>query len=271
MGTSAKIMDWMTDEYNKISREHQYGIFTGKSVEFNGSVGREEATGRGVVLCIERWATLNDINLSEKTYIVQGFGNVGSNVCKFMNKLGAICIAIGDHTGYFKDTDGINISSLIEYAAKNKSIKDFNNYPLITKNEFFSIKCDIIVPAALEHEITKDIANLIDCKLVVEAANGPVTYEGDTILNVKNIEIIPDILCNAGGVTVSYFEWLQNRHHQYWDIDEINEKLQKKMFETFDKIYKNKPVKNMSLRESCYYYSLKNLENNYVKRGIIKL
>jgi glutamate dehydrogenase/leucine dehydrogenase len=270
MGTNSKHMDYMIDEYQKISREHQYGTFTGKSIELNGSVGRTEATGKGVVLCIQRWAKHNHFNLSKSTFIVQGFGNVGSYASKFMIALGAKCLAIGDHTCYIKDDDGLDIDQLFDYNQKNKSINGFGNYNGISKDEFFSIKCDIIIPAAMEHQIDEHIAELINCSLIAEAANGPTTPEGDIIINQKKIELIPDILCNAGGVTVSYFEWLQNRQHEYWDINKVSCKLEQKMFAAFDLVYIDKPEKDMSLRESCYYFSMKNLENAYVKRGVIK-
>jgi len=266
MGTNSQIIDFMIDERCSITRQNDLACITGKSIY--GSKGRTEATGKGVILCLERWAHYNDVNLQNTTFIIQGFGNVGSYAAKYLSDMGSKCIGVGDHTGYIVDDNGLDINQLFSYNNLNKSIKGFSKNT-VSKNDFFSLNCDIIIVAALEHEIDENIANLINCKVVVEGANGPTTYEGDVILNNKKIDVLPDILCNSGGVTVSYFEWLQNLSNEYWTAEKVNKKLNEKMISIFDKVYNDKINQNITFRESCYYHSLMNLQNIGIKKGLL--
>ena len=268
VNTNSQIMDWMTDEYNIISGNQNLGsniksVFTGKSLHFGGSHVREEATGRGVALMIKEWADKNDYNLRGKNYIIQGFGNVGYHTCEVLSSFGMNLIAVGDHTCYLYAPEGLNIFNLKKYINDNKSIKDYDHGTELSKEDFFKLKCDIIIPSALELQINKDIAENIDCSLIVEAANGPIDNEAEEILENKKIDIIPDILANSGGVLVSYYEWLQNKRDEYWTEKEIRNKFDIKITDTFKKIYNLSEKNNCSLREASYIYSLNKLNEKY--------
>ena len=175
-------------------------------------------------------------------------------------------IAVGDHSGYIYSKEGFNTFNLKEYVDTNKCIKDYEHGTKINKEDFFSIKCNIIIPSALELQINKDIADNIDCDLIVEGANGPIDSEAEDILESKNIPIIPDILANSGGVLVSYYEWLQNKRDEYWSEKYIKNKFDEKMEDSFKKIYNISLKNNFTLRESCYMYALNKLENNFKRR-----
>ena len=266
MGTNSQIMDWMSDTYQTISHGH-ISCFTGKSIECGGSQGREEATGFGVVCCIKNWADINNFDLRGKTYIIQGFGNVGSNTAVFLSYLGLICIGVGDHSGYIINHEGFNIFKLKNYVKDNGSIENYDSGTKITKEDFFSTECDIIIPAALELVICGDDANKIDCKLIVEAANGPIDLDAEEILENKGIDIIPDILANSGGVVVSYYEWLQNKRYEYWNKDEILNKLESKMKSTYNDVYRYSQEKNINMRMASYNLALNHISSVYQRKG----
>lgn len=273
VGTNSQIMDWMMDEYNKISGENNItsnmkSIFTGKSIICGGIEGREEATGRGVALTVEEWAKNNNYNLRGKNYIIQGFGNVGSYTAEVLSNHGMNLIAVGDDSGYLYFKEGFNVYKLKEYIDENKNLNDYPIGDKLTKEEFFSLDCEIIIPAALELQIDEEIANNIKCKMIIEAANGPVTYEAEEILQDKNIEIIPDILANSGGVLVSYYEWLQNRRDEVISYKDVINNLDNGMRKTYNKILYISNKYNCSLREASYIYSLKKIEKTYERRGI---
>ena len=274
VNTNSNIMDWMTDEYNNISgsfnsTSNMKSVFTGKSLDFGGSEVREEATGRGVALNIREWAKKKDYELKGKNYIIQGFGNVGYYTCELLNSFGMNLIAVGDHSGYIYSKEGFNIFNLKEYVSKNKCLHGYEGGEEITKEEFFKLKCNVLIPSALELQITQENAADIDCDLIVEAANGPVEHEAEEILENNNITIIPDILANSGGVLVSYYEWLQNKRDEYWTAKYIRDKFDIKIEDTFKKIYSLSIKNNCSLRDACFIYSLNKLENNYKRKQII--
>ena len=271
VNTNSQIMDWMTDEYNKISGNHNStsnmkSIFTGKSIHFGGSHVREEATGRGVALMIKEWADKKDYNLRGKNYIIQGFGNVGYHTCVVLSTFGMNLIAVGDHSCYLYAPEGLNIFNLKEHSNINNSVKNYEFGTEISKEDFFKLKCDIIIPSALELQINKEIAENIDCTLIVEAANGPIDNEAEEVLEKKNITIIPDILANSGGVLVSYYEWLQNKRDEYWSEKEIRDKFDEKISDTFKKIYSLSVRNNCTLREASYIYSLNKIEDHYKRK-----
>jgi len=271
MGTNSKIIDYMTDQYQKLKGRHHLGVFTGKSLNFGGSLGREYSTGKGVALCVERYIEKNKLNTNDLTYIVQGFGNVGSYTSLFLKEMGLKCLGVGDHTAYIYDPNGIDVKDLFKYNKNNKKIAGYNSQS-ITKDEFFKIKCDFILPCAMESQITEENVDNINCKAIFEGANGPINCYADIQLKNKGIDVLPDILCNGGGVIVSYFEWLQNIHSEYWTEEKVNEKLKIHIFNAFDNIwsqYVNN--KDKSLRYYCYYTSLKKIENNLKARGLISL
>lgn len=273
VGTTSQIMDWMTDEYNnnnKLKREQ--GVFTGKSIECGGSEGREEATGRGVAMTVKEWAKQENIDLKGKTFIVQGFGNVGKYAALTLESFGMKMIGVGDHGGYVHNEEGIYVDSMIQHIKDVGSVKGFwgttNGYQCgdpITIDEFFALKADVVVPAALESQITAERAEKIDCQLIVEGANGPTTSEADLVLKEKGIRVIPDILANSGGVLVSYYEWLQNKQSMKWEKQEVLDKLDYKMGHCYNKIDELSKKYNCTMREASFVYSLQSLEKIYNK------
>ena len=264
MGTNSKIIDYMTDQYQKLNGRHNLGVFTGKSLNFGGSLGREYSTGKGVALCVERYIYHHKLNPQELTFTTQGFGNVGYWTSFFLSELGLKCLAIGDHTAYYYHQDGINVKEAGDYVKKHKGLKGFRDNE-IDINKFFDIEADFILPCALESQITLENVDKIKCRAIFEGANGPVSVDADLKLNERGIDVYPDIFCNSGGVIVSYFEWLQNKNSEYWTEELVNEKLKNKMFSNFDSI--NLPG---SKREHCYFKALQKLENNLKSRGLIK-
>lgn len=266
MGTNSQIMDWMIYGYNKISGKASpdFGVFTGKSEACEGNVAREGATGKGIVLCIKEWAARKGVNLEGKRYILQGFGNVGSYTAKILHSLGMRLVGVGDHTCYITNEEGFNEFALSEYAKKNGSLKGYySDDKEITREQFFSIHCDIVIPAALELQITRSIARQLNCKLVVEGANGPTSTRADNVLVDRGIELIPDILANSGGVIVSYLEWLANKQHTTFDKKYTNDWLEQRMKETFAKVYTISMEKNITLRMASYFVALKKLNEHY--------
>ena len=267
MGTNSKIMNWMSDTYQKLGHAHKHGAFTGKSVELGGSQGREEATGYGVVCCLRNWAKKNNYSLQGKTYIIQGFGNVGSNTSLLLTKLGMICVGVGDHTKYLVNQEGFNVYKLKEHVSEKKNISEYEGGQEISADDFFKIKCNVLIPAACELVILKDRAENLNCDLIVEAANGPLDLEADEICKNSNIEIIPDILANSGGVIVSYYEWLQNKRCEYHEKEIILEMLEKRMSNTFESVYDLSKRKNISMRMASYILSLEHLNKVYKLKG----
>jgi glutamate dehydrogenase (NAD(P)+) len=267
MGTNSQTMDWMMDTYNMFNNRHTKGVFTGKSIECGGSHGREEATGRGITICIKKWAEDNNIDLQGKTFMLQGYGNVGCFTALRLVQMGMVMIGVGDYTGYLHSTEGFNVFKLKDYVMTNGSVKDYNGGSKITRDEFFGTECDIFIPAALELQICEKEANMLKCKVVVEAANGPTNIEGEEILKQKNIDILPDILCNSGGVVVSYYEWLQNKRHEYWSLESVREKLETQMINTYNKVAQLSRKKNISYRMACYKIALERINAVYLKRG----
>ncbi len=267
LGTNAQTMDWMLHAYHSIQPRHHnhkdFGIFTGKSILYGGNQARNGATGRGVVVCIKKWAEHNNIKLEGKTYIIQGFGNVGSQTAYYLHSMGMILIGIGDHTGYIESKDGFNVFKMIEYVKKNKSIEGCGVGEPIEFEDFFKLKCDIVIPAALELQINADVASNLNCKVVVEAANGPTDFKADEILKERGIDLIPDILANSGGVIASFMEWKQNKQHTIFDEKVVNDWLEKRMKETYDKVEKISSEKQITKRMACYYLSLSTIDKHY--------
>jgi glutamate dehydrogenase (NAD(P)+) len=271
MGTNSQIMDWMVQQNQTMNsfNPHDCGMFTGKSIVCGGSLGRDEATGMGVVICIREYFKLNNIDPKNKTYIIQGFGNVGSHTSKLLTKMGLTCLAIGDNTGFYYNKNGFNIKSVDEHLEKYPNLLNYVDCTFISKNTFFKTECDIIIPAALELQIDKQFAEIINCKFIVEAANGPIDLVADEILNSKNIPIIPDILANSGGVVVSYYEWLQNTRHEYWDIHKIHQSLDSRMTKLFHDVSHYTIKNNVTMRTSAYILALKRIESVFHNKNNI--
>jgi len=276
VGTTPQIMDWMTDEYNKISRtSNTHGVFTGKSIECGGSEGRNEATGRGVAMCVQQWALQNDVDLNGKTFILQGFGNVGKHAAYTLEKFGMKMLAVGDHGGYVMNEHGLKVSEIDEHVQTQGSLKGFYGPTYgfvkgvhIYKDEFFALETTVVIPAALEMQIGEEEAKHMKCDVIVEGANGPLTDKADEILKERNITVVPDILANSGGVLVSYYEWLQNKQDVKWDESDVLAKLDGKMGECYNKVTKIAKEYDCTLREASFIYSLQSIEKVYKKRGI---
>ncbi len=268
MGTAGREMAWILDEFNKITGEDSPGVITGKPIVIGGSLGRDAATGRGVM--VNTLAALKKMNLNPKevTAAVQGFGNVGSHAARLLAEQGIKIVAIGDHTATFYNEKGIDVKAALDYVAKNNRVlKGFTGGTEIKANEIITCKCDVLVPAALQNVITEELAHSIQAKLIVEGANGPTMPEADPILNEKNIIVVPDILANSGGVTVSYFEWVQNKAGYYWSEEEVNSKHDEKMEVAFAHVWKNASDFKTSMRIAAYITALQKIEQGVTLKG----
>lgn len=268
MGTSAREMAWILDEFNKISGEDTPGVVTGKPIILGGSLGRDAATGRGVMVCTRVALKKLNIDLKNATAAVQGFGNVGGHAARLLNEQGIRVVAISDHTGAFYNEKGIDVRAALDHAAKNERVlKGFKGGTEITNEELLTCKCDVLVPAALQNVITEEIAHKINAKIVVEGANGPTLPEADHVLREKNILVVPDILANSGGVTVSYFEWVQNKMGYYWSETEVNEKHDINMEIAFASVWDNASAYKTSMRIAAYITALKKIEQAAKLKG----
>lgn len=268
MGTSGREMAWILDEFNKVTGEDSPGVITGKPIVIGGSLGRDAATGRGVM--VNTLAALKKMGLNPKevTAAVQGFGNVGSHTARLLSEQGIKIVAIGDHTATFYNEKGIDIAAALDFAAKNNRVlKGFTGGTEIGSHDILTCKCDVLVPAALQNVITEEIAHGIQAKLIVEGANGPTMPEADAILNDKKIIVVPDILANSGGVTVSYFEWVQNKAGYYWSENEVNTKHDEKMELAFASVWNNASQYKTSMRIAAYITALQKIEQGVKLKG----
>ncbi|MCW4006633.1 MAG: Glu/Leu/Phe/Val dehydrogenase [Candidatus Bathyarchaeota archaeon] len=237
MYTDGQTMAWIMDTYSQLKGYRVPESVTGKPVEIGGSEGRLEATGRGVIHCIKEAAPKINLKLGNATVAVQGFGNVGYSAAKTASELGCKVVAISDSTGAVYNPNGINITKLLAHKEKTGSVQNFKEAANKTNEELLECQCDILIPAALENQITQKNADQIKAQVVAEAANGPTTPQADRILHEKGTCLIPDILANSGGVTVSYFEWVQNLTREQWALHEVNRKLEAKMTKAFNDVY----------------------------------
>ena len=255
VNTNAQVMSWFMDEYSQL---HGYSpaIVTGKPLELGGSAGREAATGRGTAVITRETAEKWNIELKNSKVIIQGFGNVGSYAAKFLHEYGCKIIAVSDVTGGLYDPEGLDIDSLFEYNYANKTIDGFDQGKKITNDELLALECDFLIPAALGSAINEKNVDSLNCKVIVEAANGPVTGSAANKLWNKKIAIIPDILTNAGGVTVSYFEWVQNLQQFKWTEDDVNQKLEDKMVNAFNEVYEVKKNKQVPMRIASFMVAI---------------
>jgi glutamate dehydrogenase/leucine dehydrogenase len=243
--TDAKTMAWIMDTYSQIKGYSVPEVVTGKPLLLGGSEGREEATSLGVIFCIREACKDLKIKLSDSTVVIQGFGKVGGNAAKLLYQKGCKIIGVSDSKGGVYNLNGINAEKIIEYKKINGFLKNYKDLKNITNKELLEIECDILIPAAIENQITEKNAGKVQAKIVAEGANGPTTPAGSEILNEKGIFVIPDILANAGGVTVSYYEWVQNLHREHWSKKEVISKLEAKMIRAYrevDEIMKKNEV-----------------------------
>ncbi|WP_018922732.1 Glu/Leu/Phe/Val family dehydrogenase [Salsuginibacillus kocurii] len=270
VNTNPRVMGWMMDEYDQLRGYNIPGMLTGKPLILGGSEGRLAATGRGVMLMVREAAKVLDMDLSQSTVALQGFGNVGSMTAKYLHELDVNVIGITDASGGITNENGIDIPELLDFLAEGNSLADYDKAEPLTNEELFKLPVDIFIPAAMENQITKDTAPHIQAKIVAEAANGPTTPEGNKILEEKDVFIIPDILCNAGGVTVSYFEWVQNEMNFYWKEEAINEKLEERMVEGFNNVLDMRNKENIRMRKAAYMVGVKHIVKALKARGWIK-
>ncbi len=272
MGTGAQTMVWMMDTYINTGptydKNDQRAVVTGKTINSGGSEGREAATGQGVVHCIKEWAREARFDLAGATAIIQGFGNVGSNVSLLLSKLGVSTIATGDHTGYLRNDEGFNAHKLQDYVRVNGSIEGYPRGQKITRDEFFETKADLFIPAALQNQVGEKEATNLDVRLIAEGANGPINPEGGAVLADRGISVIPDILANSGGVTVSYFEWVQNRNSEHWDAEEVQRRLLHMMRRAYQRTMFYAAEKKVNARIAAYALALESLATSYEERGI---
>lgn len=268
VGTNGQVMAWFVDEHQKTTGDFAPGTYTGKPVEFYGSLARTEATGYGVALAAREACKKVGLDLTKARVAIQGFGNVGSFTARYIAKLGGTIVAVGDHTAGLYNSKGFDVEALAEYVKEHRCIKGFtgaeSEFP---KEEIITFDCDLLLPCALENSITADNANDVKAKVVCEGANGPTTIEADEIMNNKGIVVVPDIFANAGGVTVSYFEWVQNLQRYNWTFEEVQEKQEALSLKAFNDIWNLKEEKNVDMRTAAYMISIKRVAEAMKLRG----
>jgi glutamate dehydrogenase/leucine dehydrogenase len=246
--TNSQIMAWIMDTYSMNKGYPVTGVVTGKPISLGGSLGRNEATGRGVFYTTRSSCENLGIPLKGARAVVQGFGNAGSIAAALMHEAGARVVAVSDTRGCIFHPKGLDIPAVVSFKNRTGSVAGFPAAEKITPAELLSLDCEVLIPAALENSITGENAHTIHARIVSEAANGPVTPEADRIFDEKGIFLIPDILCNAGGVTVSYFEWVQDENHLFWDENDVNAKLEKSMTRSFNDVFKIHTERKVNMR-----------------------
>jgi glutamate dehydrogenase (NAD(P)+) len=268
VGTDGQTMAWILDTYSQELGYCVPGVVTGKPIEVGGSLGREEATGRGVVYTIIEASKALNIKLDETTKVaVQGFGNVGRAAAKKMQKIGTTVVAVSDYTGGIYNPKGLDLDHVSAYIAKNKTLSGYPEAEAITNEQLLELPCDVLIPAALEGQITDKNAAKIKAKIIAEGANGPTESAADKILFERNVFVIPDILANAGGVVVSYFEWVQGIQKLFWTEKEVNNKLFEIMSHTFGKVHAVSLEKKVNMRTAALICGIDRLSKAMLSRG----
>ncbi len=268
VGTTPQIMAWFMDTYSMHVRQHVPGVVTGKPLEIGGSRGRVEATGRGASLVALAQMRRMGIDPKGAQIVVQGFGNVGSVAAKMFVDAGSIVVAVSDVTGAYYNEAGLDIPGAVAYAQEHHSLDGYRGGEKITNEALLALPCDVLVPAALEKQLTVANAANVQAKLIVEGANGPTTPEADHIFNQRGIIVIPDIVANAGGVTVSYFEWAQDRAGYFWKESEVNERLADVMLENFAKVSELATLRSIPLRTAAYMVAIDRVVQSMKTRGV---
>jgi glutamate dehydrogenase (NAD(P)+) len=268
MGTDAQTMAWIMDTYSQELGHAQPGVVTGKPVEIGGSLGRAGATGLGVVFTAEKALEKRKMKMEGSTMVVHGFGNVGSHAALYAHQRGAKILAVSDVTGGIYNGNGLDIPDVIRYVSEHKGVKGYPKSEPVSNEELLLIKCDILAPCALENVITAENAHKVDCKFIVEGANGPVTNEASKILFEREVLTVPDILANGGGVIVSYFEWVQGLQHYFWTEDEVNAKMKLIITTAFDKVWELRQEKKIDMRTAAMGQAVRRLERAMLLRGL---
>jgi len=267
--TTPQIMGWIMDEYSKLHGCNVPGVVTGKPIIVGGSRGRDKATARGCMFTIKEAVQRLGINLKGARVAVQGYGNAGSYAAYFLHQLGCRIIAVSDSKGGIYNENGLVPDEVFQYKSKSGTVVGFPGSKSISNRELLTSDVDILVPAAFENQINGDIASEVKAKIVAEAANGPTTPEGDAILYNKNVLVIPDILASAGGVTVSYFEWVQNLMNFYWSEEEVNDRLERIMVSSFNTVFDMHKEKNVNMRMAAYMVAINRVAEAIKMRGWI--
>lgn len=270
VNTNGEVMGWIMDTYSMFKGHSVPGVVTGKPVEIGGSIGRAEATGRGVTIIAEK--CLEDLGMEpqEQTYAIQGMGNVGGTAAKILYEEGKKVIAVSDWSGGVMKREGLDIPDILAFLSdRSKALKDYEKEGTehISNEELLTCKCDVLIPAALENQITEKNAAQIQARVIVEAANGPTTIEADQILAERKITVIPDILANAGGVVVSYFEWVQNIQSMAWELDEVNQMLKKVMLKAYHDVSDMSKEKSSTMRMGAYMVAINRITTAGRQRG----
>jgi len=268
VGTDSQTMAWLMDTYSMHLRHTVTAVVTGKPITLGGSRGRVEATGRGVMLSAREAGKVHGVPLEGARVVVQGFGNVGSISAKQLASQGARIIAVSDINGALRNPDGLDLAALMDYSRKTRSIVGFPGGQAMDPRELLTTECDILVPAALENQITDENADRIRARIIVEGANGPTTSEADEILQSKGIVVVPDILANGGGVTVSYFEWVQDRMGFFWREDEVNQRLEEIMVQAFEDVRSMAQTHSVSYRIAAYMVAIQRVAYDTEMRGL---
>jgi len=251
-GTDAQVMSWILDTYSMMVGYQALGVVTGKPVTLGGSVGREEATGRGLMNVLRKFLATQNKSLTDVRVAVQGFGNVGSNAARLLDSRGATIVAISEKNGGVHDESGIDVEAASLYYREHGELTDFPSGDAITNEELLTCDCDVLVPAAMENTIDADVAPHVRARIVCEGANGPTTPDADEILRDNGITVLPDILANAGGVTVSYFEWVQGLDNFFWDLKRVQDELQRVMEKAFDEVNAKADAADCDYRTAAY-------------------
>jgi glutamate dehydrogenase (NAD(P)+) len=267
VGTNEQVMAWVMDTYSMHERRTETAVVTGKPLEIGGSAGRREATGRGVLFCVREACDHLKLSLAGARVAVQGFGNVGSVSADLMSRDGARVVAVSDVSGAVHDPGGLDVQALMRWAADHRGVHGFpGGKPL--SGSILEYDCDILVPAALENQITEENADRVQARIVAEGANGPTTPDADQILERRGKFVIPDILCNSGGVTVSYFEWVQNRMGLYWPEKEVNDRLEHTMVQAFREVLAKSVEHRVHMRVAAFMVAIERVVKVIMLRGV---
>nr|WP_024968035.1 Glu/Leu/Phe/Val dehydrogenase [Pantoea sp. IMH] len=268
VGTNARVMAWMMDTYSMNHGTTVTGVVTGKPIHLGGSLGREKATGRGVFITGREVARRSGIEIEGAKIAVQGYGNVGSEAARLFVAAGARVVVIQDHSATLFNPQGIDLSALSEWQTSHKNIAGFPGAEEVESEAFWTVEMDILIPAALEGQITRERAEKLSCKLVLEGANGPTYPDADDVLTSRGVTVVPDVVCNAGGVTVSYFEWVQDMASFFWSESEINDRMDKLMTEAMVHVWEKAKEKSCSLRTAAYIVACERILMARKDRGI---
>jgi glutamate dehydrogenase (NAD(P)+) len=268
VNTNDQIMAWVMDTYSMHVGHTETAVVTGKPIEMGGSLGRREATGRGVMIVTREAAAHLGLDIKGATVAVQGFGNVGSVSADLLSKIGARIVAVTDWKGGVSNPAGLDIAKMLDYAKQHKTIDGFPGGEPIENEQLFSLDVDVLVPAALENQITRENAGSIKAKIVAEGANGPTTPDAHRYLHERGVFVIPDILANAGGVTTSYFEWVQDRHGYFWEEEEVNRRLEAKMVEAFRDVLDTSVRYKTDMRTAAYIVAINRVATVTRMRGM---